>query len=179
MIVHKNQKQPRVANANLTSTHRSSRQFMHALRQPTWCIFVLILSACGRTTANMGSKASLKPPADGELVTLRGHLSDGGEATGKSMAALQGFQAGERIFFLTLDPHQMPNIDTVMVHESALFSLHSWTDKHVRVTGVWRVSSPVIPDPMVPRQMPIHVDGAQTNVWQPRPTIIIRSVTPL
>ena len=143
-------------------------------------VCLLILTACaGHSPAMKPAPSTAEAPVDGAAVTISGRLSKGGEATGKSIAAWQGFAVGERFYILTLDPNQVPNLDTVMIHDGTTDSLESWVGKRVQIEGTWRVLKPVVHNPMEPRQMPVNLEGGGMEIIQPKPTLSAKTVTVL
>ena len=140
----------------------------------------LTLTACeAHRTAIKPAPSTTTTPVDGASATLSGRLSKGGEATGKSIAAWQGFSVGERFFILTLDPNQVPNVDAIMIHDDTPGSLDIWVGKHVQIKGIWRVLKPVVQNPLELRQMPINIQGGNVKVIQPKPTLKALSVLAL
>ena len=143
------------------------------------CLCMMFLIACTpKKTIIHTDRSDPTLPVDGAEATVRGQLSDGGEARGKSIAAWQGFQVGERIYELALEPNQGLNFTTLLVHASSTAPLEKWIGKQVQIEGTWQVLAPVVSDPMQPRQMPVNLDG-DMEIIQPKPTLHAETVTAL
>jgi hypothetical protein len=167
-------------HATVKPIEPAERIHMEIFARTFMMVCLLNLTACGGHSPVIQSEPSkINTPVDGAAVTLSGRLNEGGEATGKSIAAWQGFAVGERFFILTLDPNQVPNVDAVMIHDATTDSLESWVGKRVQIKGTWRVRKPVVQNPMEPRQMPVNLESGSMEVIQPKPTLNALSVVAL
>ena len=135
------------------------------------CFAALLACASQRHVQPEDEQPQLAEPKDGETVTLVGHLSDAGVATGKSMAAWHGFSVGERVYELTLDPNQLRSQTSVRVHLTQVSLLADDLGKRVRITGKWRVSPPIHKQEIELRQVPVRNDGPHSDISQPNPTL--------
>ncbi len=120
---------------------------------------------CVRNTKSIRAEANSEQPVfqtlkNGQTVTLVGVITKVGSASGKSMAAWNGFDVGEMVY--RFEPSQ-PLPDTarsMRLHVPERLVIFSYLNRVVRLTVEVYVPEPVDYEPAQPMQVPVSSSGA-------------------
>lgn len=123
------------------------------------------VTGCGGEVirADAGAQSVSIPPSplvNNQTITLDGVITKVGTASGKSMAAWNGFEVGEMVYrFKPCQP--LPDTARSMrLHVPERLVIFSYLNRVVRLTAEVHVPKPVDYDPAQPMQMPVSPSGA-------------------
>ncbi len=129
------------------------------------CVLSAGLIGCVQRTNVVISQVSNTAPngqrlKNGQTITLDGVINKVGPASGKSMAAWNGFDVGEMVY--RFEPSQ-PLPDTarsIRLHVPERLVIFSYLNRVVRLTVEVYVPDPIDYEPAQPMQVPVSSSGA-------------------
>lgn len=132
---------------------------------PTYlCSCLMVLMGCAHSastvkTTDTPSMLNQSPMKNGQTVTLLGVVTKVGTASGKTMAAWNGFDVGEMVY--RFEPSQpLPHTARSMrLHVPERLVIFSYLNRVIRLTAEVHVPAPVKYNPAQPVQMPVSTAG--------------------
>ena len=95
-----------------------------------------------------------------QIITLDGVITKVGPASGKSMAAWNGFDVGEMVYRFEPSPTESINAQSIRLHVPERLVVFVYLNRVIRLTAQVHVPTPVQYDPVQPMQMPTSTSGA-------------------
>jgi hypothetical protein len=133
---------------------------------PTYlCSCLMVLMGCAQSVSNVKttdtpSTLNQSPMKNGQTVTLLGVVTKVGTASGKTMAAWNGFDVGEMVY--RFEPAEQSGVTeaSFRLHVPERLLIFSYLNRPVRLKATVHVPAPVLVDANQPIQMPVSPSGA-------------------